>query len=157
MTTPSSLVTLVYLEYKNIILYLHIIYRSTPNLEMERLIKGIDFNGCCFACCVGALLTGTLWLIARNPWIGVFTTGFCLAIFIIENCGLAEEARKLHENVLDLEKQIVALSSTLRLIGIHRNSSSAIGDLEVHIEEMKQRGKRKSRHNVMSRSLDSLI
>ena len=72
---------------------------------MVPLMRGL------FASCLGMWLSGMLWLMTRNPWVGVFVVGFCLGLFLLENWALDEELRRSRENVIDLEKQVVGLRS----------------------------------------------
>ena len=65
------------------------------------------------ASCFGMWLSGLLWLLTKNQWVGVFAAGFSLGLYMLENWALDEELKKSYENVIDLEKQIVGLRSTI--------------------------------------------
>ncbi len=93
-----------------------------------------------------------LWLITRNPWVGVFSVGFCIGITIMKYLGLTEEIRDLRSYTLDLEKQIVALRSTIHNISIH--SSNNASDINATIRKEKERFRDKN--EFTSRSTGSI-
>ena len=98
-----------------------------------------------------------LWLIARNPWAGVFAVGFCLALYMMENWGLYGEIRNQQDNILDLEKQIVALRSTIGKLALsHVNSRSAMDFVDAHAFVKKKKDGLRAKNAAMSRSCDSL-
>ncbi len=110
-----------------------------------------DFTRGCFACCIGAWLSGASWLIARNPWVGVFAVGFCLGLFMLENWRLLEEAQSLQDNRTDLEKQIIALRSTI--CKMSQNQNYAVDGAP---SVKKKRDGFKENVKLRSRSLSSL-
>ena len=117
--------------------------------QTTQIHERINFTRFLFACCVGSCLTGILWLIARNPWAGVFTVGFCIGIIVMDNCGLNKEIRDISAYTMDLEKQIVALRSTIHNISIYQSNDTS--DIHTTIKKKIEGLRNKNTH--ISRSL----
>jgi hypothetical protein len=101
-----------------------------------------------FAGCVGACLSGMLWLLTWNQWIGVFVVGFVAGLFMLENWALEEEMKKSNEYVIDLEKQIVGLRSTI--------SKMVLGSAAMEVERRRDKFRTGSSSNNCKKSrLDS--
>jgi hypothetical protein len=66
-----------------------------------------------FGVSIGAWLTGLLWMVLRSPLLAVFVTGVALGLYILENCWLSEVARARADGIVELEKQVVSLRSTI--------------------------------------------
>ncbi len=62
-----------------------------------------------FGVCVGLAMTGLLWLVVRNAWVGVFVLGVCLGVSMIENWGLVEETRGLRYDLEERERDVLGL------------------------------------------------
>ena len=62
-----------------------------------------------FGVCVGLAMTGLLWLVVRNAWVGVFVLGVCLGVSMIENWGLVEETRGLRYDLENRERDVLGL------------------------------------------------
>ena len=62
-----------------------------------------------FAVCVGASMTGVLWLVVRNTWVSVFVLGVCVGVAMLENWGLTEETRGLRYEIEERERDVIGL------------------------------------------------
>jgi hypothetical protein len=67
----------------------------------------------CMAVSFGAWLALCLWLITASPWAGVFAAGTGLGMMLVECSNLQECKTSLEADVMELEKQVVALRTTL--------------------------------------------
>jgi hypothetical protein len=90
----------------------------------------IQWKTIALSLCFGALATGHIWIISQIPWVGVFTMGVFLGIYIQENWKLVEELKVLQENSSELEKQVVSLKTALHNIILlkEKNGSSSISE-----------------------------
>ena len=68
----------------------------------------------CISVSVGVWLSGALYVVVRNPWYGVLACGVALGHVLCEWWAAADEARERREEVCELEKQVVALRSTMQ-------------------------------------------
>ncbi len=68
----------------------------------------------CISVSVGVWLSAALYLVVRNPWYGVLACGVALGHVLCEWWAAADEARDRREEVCELEKQVVALRSTMQ-------------------------------------------
>ena len=66
-----------------------------------------------FSACVAIWVTGLLWLVTRNALVGVFILGGCVGLYMIENWSLKAEVTELQGGMVELEKQVVVLRSTI--------------------------------------------
>ena len=66
-----------------------------------------------FSACVGVWTTGLLWLVTRNALAAVFIMGAVLGLYMVENWGLKSEVREMEGSVVELEKQVVALRTSM--------------------------------------------
>jgi hypothetical protein len=67
----------------------------------------------CMAVSFGAWLALCLWLITASPWAGVFAAGTGLGMMLVECSNLQACKTSLEADVMELEKQVVALRTTL--------------------------------------------
>ena len=67
----------------------------------------------CMAVSFGAWLAMSLWLVVQSPWMAVFCAGTGLGLALLECSRLRECQRSQEENAVELEKQVVALRTTL--------------------------------------------
>lgn len=78
----------------------------------------------CMAVSFGAWLALCLWLITASPWAGVFAAGTGLGMMLVECSNLQACKTSLEADVMELEKQVVALRTTLARV-IRREESVA--------------------------------
>ena len=63
---------------------------------------------------MGMLLGGALWLISKQPLVGMFGCCVCLCRFLLDNCRLQDEERARREEIRGLNWRIAALRNILR-------------------------------------------
>jgi hypothetical protein len=61
----------------------------------------------------GLWVSGMLWLVVWNAWVGVFATGTALGLCVLENATLAEWLEMTRSETEELEKQVVSLRTTI--------------------------------------------
>lgn len=61
----------------------------------------------------GLWVSGMLWLVVWNAWVGVFATGTALGLCVLENVTLAEWLETTRSENVELEKQVVSLRTTI--------------------------------------------
>ena len=67
----------------------------------------------CMAVSFGLWVSGMLWLVVWNAWVGVFATGTALGLCVLENATLAEWLEMTRSETEQLEKQVVSLRTTI--------------------------------------------
>jgi len=67
----------------------------------------------CMATSFGGWMTGALWLVTRNAWVGVFACAVALGLYILHNIRLAEREAAMVDEVGELQKQVVGLRTTI--------------------------------------------
>ena len=66
-----------------------------------------------FSLAVGVWLGGMLYLMTRTPWVAVFACGFGLGWVLLDNWAMQVEMQERQAEVAELEKQVVALRSSM--------------------------------------------
>ena len=97
-----------------------------------------------FGVSIGAWLTGLLWMVLRSPLLAVFLTGVALGLCILENCWLSEVTRARADEIVELEKQVVVLKSTIHGMSLYNHG------LEVEHRRAAFRGRLSRGHSVSS-------
>jgi hypothetical protein len=95
-------------------------------------------------------LTGMLYLMVANPWANVFACSAGLAWLSLLYCDANSDAQARREEVVELEKQVVVLRSTLQEMAVmHESLESQVS------EEMYKRirFRRRGSHSLSSSSL----
>ncbi len=64
-------------------------------------------------CLIAAKLTLAYWLISQVPWVGVFLSNGVLGLCLVRCWQLSDEVDGLWEDKKELEKQVVALRTTI--------------------------------------------
>ena len=76
----------------------------------------------CMASSFGGWGAALLWMIVGNPWVGVFAVAVALGLYLLENGVLQGRLEAARADVVDLEKQVVGLRTT-----IHRMAQAGPG------------------------------
>ena len=87
--------------------------REVDTTMMMSVVSGTATRTC-ISVSVGVWLSGALYVVVQNPWYGVLACGVALGHVLCEWWAAADEARERREEVNELEKQVVALRSTMR-------------------------------------------
>ncbi len=70
-------------------------------------------NRMAFSLGLGAWMTGVMYAVARVPWAGVFALGVALGWVLLDYWLVLDEERERREDVIELEKQVVALRASM--------------------------------------------
>ena len=82
----------------------------------------------CISVSVWVWVSAALYLVVRNPWYGVLACGVALGHALCEWWAAADEARERGEEVVELEKQVVALRSTMREMAVMNSELERINN-----------------------------
>jgi hypothetical protein len=63
-------------------------------------------------------LTGLLYLVTHNPWASVFACAAGMGWVLLDYCQMCAEERARCNEVVELEKQVVVLRSTLQEMAV---------------------------------------
>jgi hypothetical protein len=95
-------------------------------------------------------LTGMLYLVTHNPWASVFACAAGMGWVLLDYCQMYAEERARFNEVVELEKQVVVLRSTLQEMAVmHESLESQVS------EEMYKRirFRRRGSHSLSSSSV----
>lgn len=90
-------------------------------------------------------LTGLLWAVSRVPWVGVFAMGVGLGVYMLKCWGLMDALENAEKDRVELEKQVVALRTTVD------NMARARLEMEVDRRHMEYYSRCRKRHAAVSR------
>ena len=65
------------------------------------------------ACCAGVWITAALWMTTGNPWCSVFACAAAVGWLQFDNWATVGECHARQETIMELEKQVVALRTTM--------------------------------------------
>jgi hypothetical protein len=94
-------------------------------VEITMMMLADGVTRACISVSVGVWVSAALYLVVRNPWYGVLACGVGLGHVLCEWWAAADEARERGEEVVELEKQVVALRSTMREMALLDPASEA--------------------------------
>jgi hypothetical protein len=101
-------------------------------------------------CGTAVTLTGLLYLVTHNPWASVFACAAGMAWVLMDYCQMCAEERARCNEVVELEKQVVVLRSTLQEMAVMHESLES----QVSEEMYKRIGfRRRGAHSLSSSSL----
>jgi hypothetical protein len=101
-------------------------------------------------CGMAVTLTALLYLVTHNPWASVFACAAGMGWVLLDYCQVCAEERARCDEVVELEKQVVVLRSTLQEMAVmHETLESQVSD------EMYKRicFRRRGPHSLSSSSL----
>ena len=90
------------------------------------MAHGADWSvSICFSLSFGAWMCGILWVLAREPWSGVFGCGVCVGWLLMDRVFFDEAKRALEHKIKELEKQVIVLRSRLTEISLGHSELEA--------------------------------
>ena len=100
--------------------------------------------------CMGAGLTGLLFLVTHNPWASVFACGAGVGWLLLDLCETSSEARDRRDEVAELEKQVIVLRSAMQDMAVMHD------ELETRVDTAAYKRAGFRRRGVHSQSSSSL-
>ncbi len=96
-------------------------------------------------------LTGMLYLMVASPWASVFACAAGMVWLELDYCQICSEERARREEVVELEKQVVVLRSTLQEMAVMHDAmeSRVTDDMHRRMHYFRRRGP----HSLSSSSL----